>query len=856
MLRPLLYNKKVRITSIICFLTLIFSVVYGQGNNCANADPFCTQAGANFPASVNTTAQSGANYGCLQTQPNPAWYYLQIGTSGNITIGLTNNAGGGSAVDIDFALWGPFSSATGGCLPTANPISCSYDPQANETVQINNAVAGQFYLLLITNYANVPTNISANQTGGNGATDCTILLPCEITSLTANVTGCSSNPSYTFSSSGTVTFTDPPTTGQLIVTNCAGQQQVFNPPFGSSVNYSFSNTPANGANCAITAAFTAASACTMTTQLLTPSPITSATMDCTPGGGGVSGVVNFQNGHPGATLIIQANDGTNTVQTSIPMPASSPQNYNLTGLNPAILNYTLTYYFSDNPSCPVIQTVNCLCATFTISNVAVVNETCNNACNGSISINAPGAIQYSINNGVSFQASNQFNGLCQGTYSIVVSDANGCSATQTATISGPSALNVTLSGNTFFCIGASGTITSNVTGGVTPYTYSWNNGASTSNLTVSPNAAQNYCVTVTDANGCSAAQVCHAVTVATPLSVNASVDLTICQGTSAPISATASGGDNGPYTYTWNQGIGVGQGQTVSPLSTTTYTVTVTDGCGTPSASDQVVVSVITPPAISFTGDNLLSCPPLVTNYTSSNVPAGSQCLWNFGNGLSSSNCGTASSTYVFAGCYDVNLTVTTADGCIYSVTNDDYVCVSPTPNLNFVYSPTVLTESFSTAYFTNFSSNAISYTWNFDTQGANAVSNEISPSYTFPQEAGFYEVCISAVSAGNCPAEYCVDIEVKEDFILFVPNAFSPNDDIYNSTFYPVASGFFKDSYVFYIFNRWGEVMFKSTTPGEGWKGDYNQTPVSEGVYTWKLELKDYLNEEHKFIGHVTIIR
>ena len=140
------------------FLTLIFlvffaqAIVLSQGNNCANADPFCTQAGASFPASVNTTAQSGANYGCLIDQPNPAWYYLQIGTSGNITIGLTNNAGGGSAVDIDFALWGPFTSATGGCLPTANPIDCSFDPQANETVQINNAVVGQFYLLLITNF--------------------------------------------------------------------------------------------------------------------------------------------------------------------------------------------------------------------------------------------------------------------------------------------------------------------------------------------------------------------------------------------------------------------------------------------------------------------------------------------------------------------------------------------------------------------------------------------------------------------------------------------------------------------------------------------------------------------------------
>lgn len=175
------------LTTVILFVS---STAFGQGNNCNNADPFCTQAGANFPASVNTTAQSGANYGCLSSQPNPAWYYLQIGTSGNITINLTNNTGGGSGVDIDFALWGPFSSATGGCLPSSTPISCSYSVATSETAQINNAVAGQFYLLLVTNYANVATNISASQTSGSGATDCTILLPCVINTLTATATGC------------------------------------------------------------------------------------------------------------------------------------------------------------------------------------------------------------------------------------------------------------------------------------------------------------------------------------------------------------------------------------------------------------------------------------------------------------------------------------------------------------------------------------------------------------------------------------------------------------------------------------------------------------------------------------------
>lgn len=85
----------------------ISSQFIGQGVNCADADPFCTQTGSTFPASTNTTAQAGANYGCLGSQPNPAWYYLQIATSGNIMINLTNQSTGGSSYDIDFAIWGP-----------------------------------------------------------------------------------------------------------------------------------------------------------------------------------------------------------------------------------------------------------------------------------------------------------------------------------------------------------------------------------------------------------------------------------------------------------------------------------------------------------------------------------------------------------------------------------------------------------------------------------------------------------------------------------------------------------------------------------------------------------------------------
>jgi hypothetical protein len=101
--------KKRILLSIASFCLAIHS--FSQGASCATADPFCTENGAAFPASTSTVAESGPDYGCLGSQPNPAWYYMQIATSGNIDIDLSNSAN----VDIDFACWGPFSSLSGAC---------------------------------------------------------------------------------------------------------------------------------------------------------------------------------------------------------------------------------------------------------------------------------------------------------------------------------------------------------------------------------------------------------------------------------------------------------------------------------------------------------------------------------------------------------------------------------------------------------------------------------------------------------------------------------------------------------------------------------------------------------------------
>ena len=151
------------------FMSLSFvTSLVAQGDSCIEFEEFCPAPDGSdlfYPAGVdNGFAEPGNNYGCLQTTPNPAWYYLQIGADGNVTIQLSNT----NNEDIDFALWGPFhdlDAAEASCGDLGSPTDCSYATWANETVNIPYSNVNDIYILLITNYSNDPTDIVAEATG-------------------------------------------------------------------------------------------------------------------------------------------------------------------------------------------------------------------------------------------------------------------------------------------------------------------------------------------------------------------------------------------------------------------------------------------------------------------------------------------------------------------------------------------------------------------------------------------------------------------------------------------------------------------------------------------------------------------
>lgn len=151
--------------------------LFAQGDSCVLSEPFCTGSIYSFPAGVNSgTAEPGPAYGCLGTQPNPAWYHMKIAVAGDINIYMYSTP----SHDIDFICWGPFSDPITPCDAQLTPnkiVDCSYSPNPTENCYIPNGQVGEFYILLITNYSNQPCDITFEKTAGTGETDCTIVPP-------------------------------------------------------------------------------------------------------------------------------------------------------------------------------------------------------------------------------------------------------------------------------------------------------------------------------------------------------------------------------------------------------------------------------------------------------------------------------------------------------------------------------------------------------------------------------------------------------------------------------------------------------------------------------------------------------
>jgi gliding motility-associated-like protein len=513
---------------------------------CAGADPFCTGTTYTF---TNTTGTGDfGDLDCLLTTPNPTWYYLKIATGGNIDIAISQTNTSGSGIDVDFALLGPYNDLATAC---ANPSSgcvedCSYSPSPTETASITGAVAGEFYLLLLTNFSNQAGTITFNQTGGGGATDCSILLPpCSISGLTSTPSAC--NASNQYNVTGSVTFANPPTTGTLTVTSSCGGSQTFSAPFTSPQSYTLSNLTSNGAACTVTASFSADAACTSTANYTAPNTVT-------PTFAAVPSVC--QN----ATAPVLPTTSTNGI-TGTWSPAVST----------AAIG-TTTYTFTPNAGqCAVNTTTTITVTTPPTPTFPALANVCQNA--------AAPILPTTSNEGIT------------GTWSPAVSTAAVGSTTYTFTptagqcaTTATNTLTVTTPPTPTFP--ALANVCQNTTAPVLPTTS--NEGITgTWSPAVSTAAIGTTAYTFTPTAGQCALTATNTLTVTTPPTPTFPVLASVCQNAIAPVLPTTS---NEGITGSWSPAV------STASVGTTTYTFTPTAGqCGTTATNTLTVTAPTTP---------------------------------------------------------------------------------------------------------------------------------------------------------------------------------------------------------------------------------------------------------------------
>lgn len=514
--------------------------------------------------------------------------------------------------------------------------------------------------------------------------------------------------------------------------------------------------------------------------------------------------------------------------------------------------YTLTV--TDNNGCTIINSIAVVPQQGdTLQFVSKTGTACYLGCDGTAALqlsgngNAPYTYMWS---GPVSQTNLNATGLCAGLYTCTVTDASGCKDTMQVMITQPTAIATNINATSVLCFGENnGTATIQQNGGTPGYTYVWDDGQTTP--TATGLYAGLFSCTVTDLNGCTTTASFN-ITEPSQLVVNINGPTSICAGQTANLIANAAGGTP-TYSYLWNPG-GPSASISVNPLTPTNYNVTATDANGcTAQAITTIAVNAL--PDISFAADVVSGCGPLCVTFTN-NTANTAVAFWNFGDNNISSGNPSAANCYTIPGAYTVSLTITDVNGC--SATNSivDYITVHPDPVALFKASPQPASILSPNVYFTDLSTGAMSWQWTFGDM-ANGQSALQNPNYVYPDTGNYTAQLIVTNEFGCTDTTYDV-IRINPDFVIYVPNTFTPNGDNINDVFKAVGIGMDGEYFEFLIYDRWGDVIFKSDNPEKGWDGKANNGDfiAQQDTYVWKITMKDVLGNKHRYVGNVNLIR
>lgn len=409
-------------------------------------------------------------------------------------------------------------------------------------------------------------------------------------------------------------------------------------------------------------------------------------------------------------------------------------------------------------------------------------------------------------------------------------------------------VSATVESSDVLCPGEPIEVIANASGGVGPYTYLWNTGATTSSIFVSPQSTATYTVTVTDNCLGESATASGTVTVPVyqPVAITPTPDVVeICPYLPTTLTATPSGGA-GNYQYTWTNAAGtvIGNNSSVEviPPTSTFFTVTATDQCGE-SRQATIQYTITSPPLLLTMSPGALICPGDSATISVSAAGGYGQYLyyWPKTNETTASITVNPQSTTIY--------TVIVSDECQTFTVSDTVTVKVIRPNADFLISSHTLLEDLPIT-FQNLTQGGVSYQWTF---GDGNASTLLHPNNTY-DDPGTYTVTLIATNEIGCKDTVWRPIIIQEEYWIYVPNAFTPDGNRFNNTFEAKTVNIAK--LTVWIYNRWGQLIFTDDDPAFEWDGTYNGLPSQDGTYTYKIEYVSRSGISDTLYGHVNLLR